>query len=195
MASGGGSNVANFIRYFSRHPHIEVALVVSDNPGAGALQRSREAGVPCEVIGPGTWSDAEVLEQLFSSYGIDAVVLAGYLKLIPPRLVNRYAGRMFNIHPALLPDYGGKGMYGMHVHRAVIRANDRQSGISIHLVDEEYDRGPIIFQDTVEVVPTDSPETLAEKIRQLEHRHYPRVVEQYLMQETGRKGAVRNIHS
>ncbi len=182
LASGSGSNAARFMSYFRGHPRIRVALVVSNNASAPVLQRAREAGVPAKVMPGPAWDDSRTAESVFNQYGIDAIVLAGYMRLLPSFMIRKYPGRIFNIHPALLPRFGGKGMYGMHVHRAVIDSGARKSGITIHLVNEKYDEGPILFQATVDVLPDDTPVDLAVRVRQLEHDHYPRVVEGYLLQ-------------
>ncbi len=181
LASGNGSNAASFFHHFSCHDKIEVALVVSNKTDARVLERSRSAGIPSEVIPASMWKDQNAVLEIFDRYGIDAVVLAGYLLLIPAHLLNKFPGRIFNVHPALLPDFGGKGMYGMHVHKAVIDAGKRYSGITIHLIDEVYDRGEILFQAKVEVDPDESPETLALKVLKLEHAHFPVVVENTLL--------------
>ncbi len=181
MASGSGSNAENFIHYFREHSRIRVVLIISGNAGAYVLERAKRAGIPGVVLNPGAARDRGEAERIFDQYRIDAVVLAGYMKLIPPWLINRYPGKIFNIHPALLPKFGGKGMYGMHVHRAVIAAGEKKSGISIHLVNEAYDEGRLLFQASLDVLPQDTPQSLAEKIKKLEHAHYPEVVEKQLL--------------
>lgn len=181
MASGSGSNAENFIHFFRDHPRIMVALIISGKPGAYVLERAKKAGIPGVVLNPGAAGDRGEVERIFDQYRIDAVVLAGYMKLIPPWLIKRYPGKIFNIHPALLPKFGGKGMYGMHVHRAVIAAGEKKSGISIHLVNEAYDEGRVLFQASLDVLPQDTPESLAEKVKKLEHAHYPEVVENHLL--------------
>lgn len=181
LASGSGSNAANFMAYFRDHPRISVSLVVSNNASAYVLKRACEAGIPTAVLPGPAWEEPRPVLSLFDSYGITAVVLAGYMRLLPPYFIKKYPDRIFNIHPARLPGFGGKGMYGMHVHRAVIAAGEKQSGITIHLVNERYDEGPILFQATVEVEPGDTPETLAAKVQKLEHNHYPKTVENHLL--------------
>lgn len=182
LASGNGSNAASFIRYFRDHPLISVGLIISNNSSAYVLERASEAGLPAEVIPGPDWKDEARVKALFRRYHIDAIVLAGYMRLIPPYLIRMFPGRIFNIHPALLPDFGGKGMYGMHVHRAVLESGAEKSGITIHLVNEEYDKGRILFQKEVHISPSDTPESLAAKVQQLEHFHYPRVVEAVLLE-------------
>lgn len=180
LASGSGSNAENFIRYFEGHPRIGVALVVSNNPGAHVLERAKKAGICHTVITARQWRDKEAVCDVFNGYLVDAVVLAGYLLLLPAWFVEMFPGKIFNIHPALLPSFGGKGMYGEHVHRAVINSGVNESGISIHLVNEAYDEGQVIFQKSLRVFPHDTADSLAKRIQQLEHRYYPEVVEQYL---------------
>ncbi len=182
LASGNGSNAARFIRHFHDHPVIRVGLIVSNNASAYVLERAGNAGLPAEVIPGPDWENEEKVKAVFHRYQIDAVVLAGYMRLIPPFLIRMFPNRIFNIHPALLPDFGGKGMYGKHVHRAVLESGAEKSGITIHLVNEEYDKGRILFQEEVAISPTDTPESLAAKVQQLEHYHYPRVVEAELLQ-------------
>lgn len=182
LASGNGSNAARFIDYFRDHPAIHVGLIVSNNASAYVLERAKEAGVPTEVIPGPDWEKEEEVKAVFHRYQIDAVVLAGYMRLIPPFLIRMFSNRIFNIHPALLPDFGGKGMYGKHVHRAVLESGAAKSGITIHLVNEEYDKGRILFQEEVPISPSDTPESLSAKVQQLEHFHYPRVVEAELLQ-------------
>lgn len=185
LASGSGSNAQQFINYFRGHHKIEVALIISNNPDAYVLSRASDSGVPTAVIGRSGWANQEAVRQLFASYRIDAIVLAGYLLLIPSYLIEMFPCKIFNIHPALLPAFGGKGMYGMHVHRAVIESGRKQSGITIHLVNEAYDEGEILYQAKLDVLPGDTPESLAGRVLELEHLHYPRVVEGYLSRQEG----------
>ncbi len=181
LASGSGSNAANFMAYYRDHPCIGVSLVVSNNASAYVLERAREAGIRTAVLPGPMWKDSRAVLSLFDRHRVTAIVLAGYMRLLPPYFIRKYPNRIFNIHPALLPDFGGKGMYGMHVHRAVINAGVTRSGITIHLVNERYDEGPILFQATLEVQPEDTPETLATKVQKLEHKHYPKTVENHLL--------------
>ncbi|MEE4177487.1 MAG: phosphoribosylglycinamide formyltransferase [Bacteroides sp.] len=178
LASGSGTNVANFIEYFRLHDIIEVALVVSDNPDAMVLKRAAKTQVPHVVVHKEQWKDQELVMGLFRQAQIDFVVLAGFLSLVPSYLILEFPGRIVNIHPALLPKFGGKGMYGMRVHEEVIRQGEYQTGISIHYVNERYDEGEIIFQAGFDIEPDDTPETIALKTHQLEYKHYPRVVEE-----------------
>lgn len=182
LASGTGTNVENFIRYFSGHHQIEIALVISNKPDALVLNKAAAAGVPHLVIRNDQWNDPDLVLGIFSESGIDVIVLAGFLLLVPSFLIRQYPSGIFNIHPALLPEFGGKGMYGRHVHKAVLDSGSTVSGISIHLVNETYDDGPLLFQATVDIDPTDTPESLAAKVHQLEYEHFPKVVESYVLQ-------------
>ncbi len=178
LASGGGSNAANFMDYFYDHPKIMVSLVVSNNASAGVLEKASAYGVDSRVLAAPAWEDKHAVLALFDSYGIDAIVLAGYMRLIPGWLIHKYPNKIFNIHPALLPGFGGKGMYGIFVHRAVIQSGAKRTGITIHLVNERYDEGPILFQESIPVYPDDTPERLARRVQRLEHKYYPIVVEE-----------------
>lgn len=182
LASGGGSNLQALIDHFNATDSTvaRVALVVSDRADAGALERAARAGIAATVVAVrGREADdvARELLALFDTHRIGLVVLAGYLKLIPAAVVRRYAGRIVNVHPALLPAFGGPGMYGMRVHRAVIEAGATESGPTVHLVDEEYDRGAVLARWPVPVLPGDSPESLAARVLQAEHALLPVVVE------------------
>lgn len=180
LASGSGTNVENFIHYFKQHHLIEIALVMTNNPGAGVLQRAAREGVPAVVISRRQWSAAAQPLEVLQRFSIDYVILAGFLQLVDVSIIQSFPEKILNIHPALLPGYGGKGMYGMNVHQAVIRSGDKQSGISIHLVNEKYDQGSILFQHTVEVEADETPEQLARKVHQLEYQFFPKVVEEYI---------------
>lgn len=174
LASGGGSNLEAILDHFSRPPASdvgEVVLVVSDKASCGALDRARGHGVPAVSCAPAD------LGKLLEEQGIDIVALAGYLKFIPAHVTARYAGRMINVHPSLLPDFGGAGMYGRRVHQAVLAAGARTSGATVHFVNNEYDRGAIIARDSVPVHANDTPETLGARVLAVEHRLYPRVLE------------------
>ena len=183
MASGNGTNAQNLIQYFKNHKSIHVVLVISNRSDAYVLQRAKGEQVPSMVIQKQDWQDKEKVLSIFKSRDIEFVVLAGYLLLLPSWLVKRYQGRIINIHPSLLPRYGGKGMYGDKIHKAVIEAGDKLSGITIHYVNEEYDKGDIIFQTECSVDPNDTPDTLAAKIHKLEYEHFPRVAEKIIREK------------
>jgi phosphoribosylglycinamide formyltransferase 1 len=172
LVSGGGTNLQALLDRLHDSPVARVARVISNRPDAGALARARQAGVPSVVL-----RNAGDATELFGALNdMQIVVLAGYLKLIPAAVVKQFRGRMINLHPALLPDFGGPGMYGHYVHAAVLASGARESGASVHFVDEEFDRGAIIAQERVPVEPGDTPETLAARVLEAEHRLLPRVV-------------------
>jgi phosphoribosylglycinamide formyltransferase 1 len=177
LASGNGTNVQNFINYFRIHDTIKISLIVSDNPNAYVLKRAKNENIPSIVIEKQKWKDESYVLSVFHQHEIGFIVLAGYLSLIPSYLIKAYHNKIINIHPALLPKYGGKGMYGMKVHETVIEAGEPKSGISIHYVNEEYDKGTVIFQASCIIKEDDTPESLAKKIHKLEYDNYPRVLE------------------
>jgi phosphoribosylglycinamide formyltransferase 1 len=181
FASGSGTNCENLIRYFQDSEKIEVAVVITNNPFAGVIERASNLDTDCFINLLKTTDDFQTLDDILDEYNIDWIVLAGFLKLVPRNLIIRYRQRMINIHPALLPAYGGKGMYGMKVHEAVIAAGEKQSGITIHYVNEHYDEGAIIEQFICPVLKNDTPEELARRIHELEHKHFPEVVEKVIL--------------
>ncbi len=186
FVSGNGSNAENIVRYFAHSPLARVRLIVSDNPGAYALERARNLGVESVVIEKSLWRGrGDVPLELMRARGIDYIVLAGFLSLVPAELVREYEGRMINVHPALLPAYGGKGMYGDRVHRAVIEAGERESGITIHEVNERFDEGAVLAQYRVPVADDDTPETLAAKVHALEYEYFPKCIEKCIEKRIG----------
>ena len=180
FVSGTGSNALNIATYFSQHHAIEIGLFVSNNAFTPALQAFEEMQIPCAVIDNTQAADGEFLIDLCASYSIDYVVLAGYLRLIPASFINTFSDCIFNLHPALLPKFGGKGMYGNRVHAAVLEAGETESGITIHLVNEHFDEGETLAQFHCTVEKHDSIESLRMKVQALEHSHYPEVIEQSL---------------
>ncbi len=183
FASGKGSNARQIIHYFSDPgSHIKVALIVCNKPGAGVLDIAAKENIPALLIEKEKFFRGNGYADELKEKKIDFIILAGFLWKIPPALLRAYAGRIINIHPALLPKYGGKGMYGNRVHEAVIAAGEKESGISIHDVDEIYDHGRIIFQARCAIGENETPESLAEKIHRLEHAHYPKVIGEWIMQ-------------
>lgn len=177
FASGNGSNAQNIIEYFRSHDlNINSALVVCNRPEARVIERARALGVPVEVLSREQIADPAVLLPLMERHHIDAVILAGFLLLIPEFLIDRYPERIINIHPSLLPKFSGKGMYGTNVHKAVVAAGECETGITIHMVSREYDRGRIIFQQAIPVLPDDTPADVERKIHNLESIHYPAVI-------------------
>jgi phosphoribosylglycinamide formyltransferase-1 len=173
LASGRGSNLEALFEALADRADAEIVLVASDRADAQALDRSRSRGVEVAVVTP---NDEDGILELLGRARVDWVVLAGYLRRVPAAVVRRYGNRMLNIHPALLPAHGGRGMYGERVHRAVLEGGERRSGASVHLVDEEYDRGPVVAQEEVPVEPGDTPATLAARVLEVEHRLLPAVV-------------------
>lgn len=182
FASGTGSNAKKIIEHFKHHPDITVSLIVSNKPDAKVLDIARENDIPSLVISRRDFYESKNILKKFNKFLIDFVVLAGFLWLAPDYLVNAYQGRMVNIHPALLPKFGGKGMYGMKVHEAAHRAKETETGITIHFVNERYDDGDIIFQAKCRIEPSDTPEEIARKVQQLEHLHFPKVLEKLILQ-------------
>lgn len=178
FASGSGSNAENIIRYFAQKPEICVKKIFCNVPDAYVLQRARKYNIPASVFTREEFRDPGKLLQQLKEEEIDYIILAGFLWLMPACITSAYPDRIINIHPALLPAYGGKGMYGHHVHEAVIAAGEKESGITIHYVNEHYDEGTPIFQARCQVVPTDTPDTLAAKIHELEYRYFPEIIEQ-----------------
>ena len=178
FASGSGSNAENIIRYFATKPDFCVKKIYCNVPGAYVLERARQLQVPACVFTREEFRNPDKLLRRLQDEGTDFIVLAGFLWLVPPCITAAYPNRIVNIHPALLPAYGGKGMYGHHVHEAVLAAGEQQSGITIHYVNDRYDSGDIIFQATCPVLPDDTPNTLAARVHELEYRHFPRVIEE-----------------
>jgi phosphoribosylglycinamide formyltransferase 1 len=183
FASGNGSNAQKIMEYFSGDPYIKVSLVLSNKKDAYVLQRAKKFKIPSFSFTSTQLKETNVVQQKLKQYEIGFIVLAGYMIKVPDTLIKMFQGRIVNIHPALLPKYGGKGMFGEHVHQAVIAAGDKESGITIHFVNESYDEGKIIFQARCEVKAGDTPETLAERIHELEHRFYPEIIEKVITEE------------
>ena len=177
LASGRGSNLQALIDYFADSPRssVEIRLVASNRQNAQALERARAASIPARVFNAG--DEGEELMSLLEEHGIDLLVLAGYMKRIPPRVVSAYHGRIVNVHPGLLPEFGGEGMYGSHVHAAVIASGAKTTGVTVHLVDDEFDHGPVVAQWRIAVLGKDTAESLAERVLEVEHVIYPRAVE------------------
>lgn len=181
FASGSGSNAEEIFKHFQDHASIEVALLLSNNPQAYALERAKRFHIPTNVFNRQQWRESQVVLEWLHEKKVTHVVLAGFLWLVPEYLIREYPGRIINIHPALLPKYGGKGMYGMKVHEAVKASGDKETGITIHEVNEHYDEGKVLHQSRCVVDPQDSPEDIAQKIHRLEYLHYPQVIEQWVM--------------
>jgi phosphoribosylglycinamide formyltransferase-1 len=178
LASGAGSNAQKILEHFSDRMDIAVPLIVSNKQEAGVLNIAKVASIDTFIVTRDSfYATTDLLVEL-DKRNIDFIVLAGFLWLIPPYLIQHYPDRIINIHPALLPKYGGKGMYGHFVHEAVHLAKDNHSGITIHYVNEKYDEGSIVFQERCEILPSDQPEDIAKKVQILEHLYYPTVIDQ-----------------
>jgi phosphoribosylglycinamide formyltransferase-1 len=180
FASGAGTNAENIALFFRDIPGVEVSNIFSNNPNAGVLERAKKLNIRTFVFDRKMFFESDEVLNLLSEISPDLIVLAGFLWLVPEKLIKAFPNRVVNIHPALLPEYGGKGMYGDRVHQAVIDNGERESGITIHYVNEKYDDGNIIFQGKCPVETRDTPESLAAKVHQLEYEHYPRIIKQLL---------------
>ena len=177
FASGSGTNAENIIKHFSDNKNVNINLVVTNNKNAFVIKRAKILGVDCKILNKADFSNEELVLETLNNYNIDFIVLAGFLLLIPSYLVKKFPNKIINIHPALLPNYGGKGMYGMNVHNAVIENKEKESGITIHYVNEKYDDGNIIFQAKCKLNEQDTPDSLAAKIHILEQDNFPKVIE------------------
>jgi len=182
FASGSGTNAEEIMKYFLHHPRVEVALLLSNNPEAYALKRAEKFNVPTRVFNRQVYKESETVLTWLEQQQITHIVLAGFLWLVPKYLTDAFPDRIINIHPALLPKFGGKGMYGMKVHESVKMQGETETGITIHLVNEHYDEGRVIFQASCPVGAHDTPETIAQQVHQLEYAHYPRVIESWILE-------------
>ncbi|MBQ8694020.1 MAG: phosphoribosylglycinamide formyltransferase [Bacteroidaceae bacterium] len=180
LASGSGSNAENIANYFKGSDYAEVSFIIANNPQAYVIERAKRLGIECAVVTKAQFIEADTIIAMLKERDIDFIVLAGFLLLVPAKLIQAYPGRIVNIHPALLPKHGGKGMYGDRVHKAVVESGDTESGITIHLIDEQYDKGTTFFQAKCEVLPTDTPDDVAAKVHALEYEHFPHVIEEIL---------------
>ena len=180
LVSGTGTNAINIIEYFEKNSVADVVLVVSNKTDALAVEKAQNKGVKTVVFNNKSFKKNGAVLDYLSSQSIDFIVLAGFLLKVPNDIIHAYRNKIVNLHPSLLPKYGGKGMYGKRVHKAVTEAQESESGISIHFVNEEYDEGAIIFQAKVSVEKGDSVKVLAQKVQQLEHRFFPKVIEQVI---------------
>lgn len=180
FASGSGSNAENIAAYFAGSKSVNVKAVYTNNANAGVIERMKKFNIPCYVFSRADFKDKAYFLSLLKPQQADLIVLAGFLWLIPGYLVKAYPNAIINIHPALLPKFGGKGMYGMHVHEAVKNAGETETGITIHYVTEAYDEGAPVFQATVALTPNDTPDSIAHKIHELEMANFPKVIESLL---------------
>jgi len=177
FASGGGSNAEQFFKYYKENNWANVSLVLTNKKDAFVIERAQNYNLPVKIFNREEFYTTDATIETLKEYNIDIIVLAGFLWKIPDNLIKIFPEKIINIHPALLPKYGGKGMYGINVHRAVIAANEKESGITIHVVNENYDEGKILSQEKCEVLQNDTPELLAKRVLKLEHEFYPKVVE------------------
>ena len=181
FASGEGTNAENIIKYFTNDPRIKIKLVITNKDDAGVVARAEKYKKNVQIIGKEALNNySDKIIEFFKTEKIDLIILAGFLLQIPEAFVKAFPNKIVNIHPALLPKFGGKGMYGMNVHKAVIENKETESGISIHFVNEEYDKGELILQAKCKVDANDTPETLSQKIRTLEHEYFPKAIEKLL---------------
>jgi phosphoribosylglycinamide formyltransferase-1 len=185
FASGSGTNAQRIIEHFESISDVEISLLLTNNEDAYVLKRSAALDIPAYVFNRQMFYESDLVHDILRDVGIDFIVLAGFLWLVPPNILHTWAGRIVNIHPALLPKFGGKGMYGDRVHQAVIEAGEKETGISIHYVNEKYDDGQIIFQERFDILPEDTAESIAEKIHVLEHEHFPVVIEKLINEVPG----------
>ncbi|BAX80573.1 phosphoribosylglycinamide formyltransferase [Labilibaculum antarcticum] len=180
FASGSGSNAENIARYFSDKPEFEISAILSNNANAFVLSRARSLNIPTLVFSRSEFNKTDKIVSFLAEKKVDFIVLAGFIWLLPLNLLRKYPDSIVNIHPALLPKYGGKGMYGMNVHKAVVENKEKESGITIHMINEKYDEGRIIYQAKCSIAPNDTPEDVAEKIHKLEYEFFPKIIEQLL---------------
>jgi phosphoribosylglycinamide formyltransferase-1 len=181
FASGSGSNAQNISAYFLNNDQVKIALILTNSKNAFVIERAKKLNIPVVVFNRNDFYLTDNVLNKLVSFQIDLIVLAGFLWLIPDNLLKNYPNKIINIHPALLPKYGGKGMFGMRVHEAVKEAKETESGITIHYVNEVYDDGEIIFQSKVQIEESDKPEDIAEKIHMLEYEYFPQVIEKLLL--------------
>jgi phosphoribosylglycinamide formyltransferase-1 len=177
FASGNGSNAENIYQYFKGRNDIEISLILTNNKKAFVIDRAYRLGIPCLVFNRDLFFKTDNITEILVHENIDWIILSGFLWLVPSSLLKAFPGRIINIHPALLPKYGGKGMYGHKVHEAVKQAGETVTGITIHYLNDRYDEGEIIIQYTCEIDPTDNPEKIAEKVHRLEYQYYPKVID------------------
>ncbi len=182
FASGSGTNAENIALKLRNEPQIKVSCICTNRPDALVIERSKKLGIPYLVFNRDDFYHRSTVIDHLIDLQVEWIILAGFLWLVPNTLINAFPGKIINIHPALLPAYGGKGMYGHHVHKSVIEAGEKWSGITIHYIDNEYDRGNIIFQAKCPVLPDDTPDSLASRIHQLEYEHYPEVIKQVVLE-------------
>jgi phosphoribosylglycinamide formyltransferase-1 len=177
FASGSGSNAENIINHFAENKYVSVELILTNNPTAGVIERGNRLNVPTLIFNKKLFAKSDKIVEILINQEIDWLILAGFLWLVPPNLVQAFPNRIINVHPALLPKYGGKGMWGHHVHEAVVANREKETGITIHYVNDKYDEGKVIFQAKCALSDLDSPEKVASKIHELEFLYFPKVIE------------------
>lgn len=180
FASGSGSNAENIIHYFEGRNDIKVSLILTNNPTAHVIERGKKLGIPVITFTKSEFNQTTIIQQILNDAEINYIVLAGFLLLVPKNIIDKYEGHIVNIHPALLPKHCGRGMYGDNVHRSVKEAGEKESGITIHHVNEKFDCGDIIFQATCEVLDSDTPDDIANKVHTLEYQYFPEVIDQHI---------------
>ncbi|NDW10801.1 phosphoribosylglycinamide formyltransferase [Dysgonomonas sp. 520] len=180
FASGSGSNAENIINFFTYDPNVSIPLIISNRKDAYVHERALKLGVNSLTFAKKEFDETEKVLSALNEYKIDFIVLAGFLLKVPQNIIDAYPQAIINIHPALLPKFGGKGMYGSHVHEAVVASGEKESGITIHYVNENYDEGSIIFQAKCDVTPDDTPETVANKVHELEYKYFPEIIKNLL---------------
>jgi phosphoribosylglycinamide formyltransferase 1 len=181
FASGSGTNAENIIQYFEHHPYIRIKCVLSNKKDAYVLERAKKYAINTKIFDKKIFCETEAIVDYLAQEKIDFIILAGFLWLIPSYLIKAFPKKIINIHPALLPKYGGKGMYGMNVHKAVFENQEKISGITIHYASEIYDEGEVIFQASCTLTSEDTPERIAQKIHELEYEHFPKIIEKIIM--------------
>ncbi len=182
FASGSGTNAENIVSYFKNSSTINVVLILTNNPSAKVLERAQKLNIPSKIFNKNDLNESDEFLQFLISE-VDYIILAGFLWLLPMCIVQKFPNRIINIHPALLPKYGGKGMFGMKVHQAVIENQEKETGITIHFVNESYDDGAIIFQKSIKLDENDTPEMVAAKIHELEYEYFPTVIETIILKD------------
>ena len=183
FASGEGSNAEKILEFFEGHKKVKISWIITNNEEAGVLKKAQKYRKGIQVISNSVLiKNAKQFTEFLHMERIDWIILAGFLLKIPTEIVQAFPNKIINLHPSLLPKFGGKGMYGIHVHRAVIASAEKESGITIHLVNEEYDKGEIVFQQTCLIEPGETPETLSSKVQQLEHKFFPKIIEKVILE-------------
>jgi phosphoribosylglycinamide formyltransferase-1 len=181
FASGSGSNAENIIKYFKDNKNIHVKLIVSNKSDAYVLERAKKLNIQSAIFNKTDFNESEKVIETLKANNINFIVLAGFLLKVPQNIIDAFPNKIINIHPALLPKFGGKGMYGDNVHKAIIQAKETESGITIHYINENYDEGNIIFQAKCEVLPTDTYQNVADKVHELEYQYFPKTIEKTIL--------------